>query len=65
MSWLVKEPRFADGDTSVWRTNANREASPLWQVGGRLFLSRRQLVFQPNRLIGFLTLGLHPRCVAT
>lgn len=49
MSGWVKEPDLTAGERVLWRRNANREQSPLRQVGGRLFLTNKRLVFAPNR----------------
>jgi hypothetical protein len=45
----VAEPNLAPGEEVAWRRNANREQSALRQVGGRLFLTDRRIIFMPNR----------------
>ena len=45
----MREPDLLSGEKVVWRRNANREQISLRQVGGRLFLTNRRLVFVPNR----------------
>jgi len=49
MSWWVPPPPLADGETVVWERAASRPQR-IRLVGGRFFLTRRRLIFQPNRL---------------
>lgn len=49
MGRWVREPDLLSGEKVVWRRNANREQTPLRQVGGRLFLTNHRLLFVPNR----------------
>ena len=45
----VAAPTLAEDESIVWQKAANRQQSELRAVGGRLFLTTRRLVFQPNR----------------
>jgi hypothetical protein len=45
----VAEPQLQPGEHIVWRRNANHERTALRQIGGRLFLTDRRLLFVPSR----------------
>lgn len=48
MSRWVRDPEFATDERVLWHRNANREQGALRQVGGRLFLTNKRLLFVPN-----------------
>jgi hypothetical protein len=49
MSWWVDAPPLADGEQVVWHRAASHPQR-IRLVGGRIFLTRYRLIFQPNRL---------------
>jgi hypothetical protein len=50
MGMWIRDPDLLPGEEVLWRRNANREQSQLRQVGGRLFVTRRRILFVPIRL---------------
>jgi hypothetical protein len=44
----VRNPQLMTGESIAWSKLANREQSDLRQVGGRLFVTTRRVVFEPN-----------------
>jgi hypothetical protein len=50
MGFWVARPYLRSGETIVWRVAANRQQSASRAAGGRLFLTEKRLLFQPNRL---------------
>lgn len=49
MGLWVSRPKLHDDENVRWTKNANRQQDELRAVGGRLFLTNRRLLFQPNR----------------
>jgi hypothetical protein len=50
MGWWVRSPDLEPGEHVAWSRFANREQTSMRQTGGRLFLTDRRVLFQPNRL---------------
>jgi hypothetical protein len=49
MAWWVATPALQPAERVLAKFAANREQSVMRQVGGRLYLTDRRLIFQPNR----------------
>lgn len=49
MSWWVQAPPLGQGEHILWHRAASHPQR-IRLVGGRMFLTRYRLVFQPNRL---------------
>jgi hypothetical protein len=50
MSFLVSSPSLSDGETVRWSLSANRAERWWYASGGKLFVTDRRILFQPNRL---------------
>ena len=49
MGAWVRHSELEGGEVVKWTKAANRQQSELRAVGGKLFLTDRRLLFQPNR----------------
>jgi hypothetical protein len=74
VGWWVPLPKLAKDEKILWNVLANREQTINRQVGGRLFVTQRRLIFQPSRfdalirgerwranLVDICAVGLSPR----
>jgi hypothetical protein len=50
MGWWIPRPVLSPGETVQWSRLAGRQQSALRTNGGRLFLTSKRLIHQPNRV---------------
>jgi hypothetical protein len=50
MGWWISKPALSPGETVQWSRLAGRQQSALRTNGGRLFLTSKRLIHQPNRV---------------